>query len=230
MTSSTCRLCGKENNSEIVIAQGIFRCDNCGCIYRSEDIDYSFYLQCDYWYKGEEVLKLYQKSIFAWFEDYILPGNSIEFGAADGDFISILRDRIDSIHVVYNELIDMLRREYKAKDIDIVVCPLEEFPETRKYNNVFMINMLEHLNKPLDSLEQLKRILDNKGRIFIVTDDGDSINAHNEMLYYREHTCILGRKGIDYICDKLRINIVRYFVSPLGQIFVILEKYSEERK
>jgi len=225
MTLAPCRLCGKENSNEIVIAQGIFKCEGCGCIYRSENMNYSFYSNVGYWYKGNEVLKLYQKSIFVWFEDYILPGKSVEFGAADGDFISIVRDRIDAAYSVdYNELVDMLRPEYRSKDIGVVVCPLEEFPENKSYKNVFMINVLEHLNNPLVSLEKIYRMLEDGGRLFIATDDGDALNAHDEILYYREHTCIFGRTGIEYVCSKIKFKLVAYFSSPFGYVFTVLER------
>lgn len=227
MNLSRCKVCGQENDNsnEIITAQGIFKCHNCNCLYRRDDVDYSYYSKSDYWYKGDEHLKLYQKSILAWFDNYILSGNSIEFGAADGDFISLMREKIGSeYHIDYNELVDMIRPEYRNKDIGIWVGPIEEFSTTRKYKNIFLINVIEHLNYPVICLRKIIGLLEIGGRVFMCTDDGDAFNSHDMIFYHQEHTCVLGRIGINYICDLLHLRLLRYFSSPFGAIFVIIEK------
>ncbi len=222
---TSCRLCGTENTKEILKSLRIYRCKNCECLYRSEDIDYSFYEKTNYWYKGNEQLKLYQKAIYVWFENYIIQGNTVELGASDGDFTSLLRDKINSNYSVgYNELVNMIRPEYQIKNISVNVGPLENFPEKNKYSNIFMINVLEHINNPTLVLEKIRRMLPSGGRFFVATSDGDSINAHNEIIYYREHMCIFGKKAINYICRTFKLKLLMHYPTTLGEMAVIFEK------
>ena len=220
-----CKICGSKDCEDIIYHQGIYRCLECGSVYRQKAIDYNFYEESDYWYKGDEELKLYQKSFFVWFEDYIIDGNSIEFGAADGDFTNLIREKIGFLwDVCYSEIKDLLRKEYENKNIKKFINTFEDFPKTEKFKNIFMIDVIEHINDPIKTFTDVYDLLEDGGRFYFVTGNGDCLDAHNMIFHHQEHVCTFTRKSIIHICQILDFRIVKYFVNPQGVIHVILEK------
>jgi len=224
----TCKVCNSKNVEELVFKQDVFRCKDCFLLFRTQKVDLAKYFEVDYWYKEDELLKLYQRSIFEWFKDYIVQGNTIEFGGADGDFIALLRKVIDKkFTVVFNEIIPMLRAEYTNQNIKQAIYAFEDYTPKIKFSNIFFINTIEHLNDPITSLKKTRRMLANNGRVFILTDDGDSVNAHNEMFYHWEHTFLFSHESLWVACQKTGFKILKYFKSPQKMIYVILEKVTE---
>lgn len=223
----SCRLCLSTKHVDLMYRQGIYRCLECGCLFRGEiTFDYSWYSRVDYWYKGVEELQLYQKSMFAWFEDLILPGTSIEYGAADGDFLVLVRKAIPCNYpVYYNELTDMLRPEYADLKIQKEIGSFEEHkPGAESCANIFMIDVLEHINDPLGATRCVARGLRPGGRFFVVTNNADALNAHNEIFYHQEHLCLFGSNAFGYLAERSGLRILRYVNSPQGLSFVVFEK------
>lgn len=223
-----CPICDSTSYQDLVYRQGAFRCLSCGALYRTAEFDYTFYERVDYWYKGDEELKLAQRAYFAYFQDYIKQGPSIEFGAADGDFTCLLRAAVDSRHpVYYSELKDMLRPEYEALSLAKVIGTIDDVKPPEPMDNIVMVDVIEHLNNIVENTKKLRDMLAPSGRLFLVTTDGDGLHAHDELLYHQEHTCIMGRKAVNILCKKTGLNLLRYWTSAQGLIYLILERNND---
>jgi SAM-dependent methyltransferase len=171
---------------------------------------------------------LHQRSKFEWFSDYVLDGHTIEFGASDGDMTILIRRAIPSSYwVYYSELKDMLRPEYGFRDIDKFIAPIEEaFSVPRfsgRFSNVFLIDVIEHLNDVVGALQGIWSILEEGGRLFIATNNGDSFRAPEAMFHHWEHTCVLTRVAVESFC-RVGFVICRYFRDTADRLYVILEK------
>jgi len=222
-----CKICLLKDVEDIIYRQGVYRCKKCGCLFRPNPIDYKWYEDVDYWYKGDEELKRYQKSMFAWFDGEFLDGNTIEFGAADGDFTKLLRNRVLPFYrVVYSELVDMLRPEYLAYDIEKAIGSFETVVKSqpRDFSNVVMIDVLEHIHEPVDALKKVYDMLVPGGRFFMVTNNGDIPDIHDEMFRHQEHVVMLTERAITYLCIVTGFVLKQYFRSPQGLSFTVLEK------
>jgi SAM-dependent methyltransferase len=222
-----CRVCkSTDSQKDLIYVQGIFKCGTCGSYYRQDDVDINFYEDVDYWYKGDEELKLHQRSKFAWFEDYIEQGRSIEFGAADGDFTYLIRQVVDSAYdVCYSEIKDLLRPEYNDCGVVKMIGAIEDFGlSVPKFSNIFLLDVIEHLNDVELVFEKLSSALFEGGRLFIATNDGESFNAFNSLFFHREHTCVITRQGFEILALRSRLRIHRYFKAPEGWLFLIFER------
>jgi len=220
-----CKICGSGSCKNLIYPQGILKCTNCGCTFRSTNVNIEFYHESDYWYKGDEGLKLHQRARYAWFEDYILNGDSIEFGAADGDFTYLVRRKVDSKYrVFYSEIKDLLRMEYSDCNISKYIGSIESYRRNLFYLNVFLVDVVEHINDIRETFGLIYKMLTLGGRFFISTNDGDSFDAHIPMFYHLEHTCMLTRKAFEILTKDFGFKIIRYFKAPQNWIYVILEK------
>jgi SAM-dependent methyltransferase len=221
----TCVICTSTDTTDIMFRQGIYKCNACGCLFRTNTFDYSWYEEVDYWYKGVEELKLYQRSMIAWFSDYIQDGPSIEFGAADGDFCAELTKYVDAENITYSELVPMLRSEYTDKGFSQYIGSFDDYPEDLiKFKNIFMIDVLEHINDPVKALSKAHDLLQDDGRFFMVTNNGDALNAHDEIFRHQEHMVILTKAAVQIMAHDCGFKILRYFLNPQGLSFTIMEK------
>jgi len=223
-----CKICLSNKVEDIIFRQGVYRCQDCGCLFRTNPIPYDWYTDVDYWYDGDETLKRYQRSLFAWFDGYFKQGDTIEFGAADGDFTAILRKVINpEYRVVYSELVDMLRPQYLMLDIEKQIGSFEEIEPTQPretFENVCMIDVLEHIHNPVGALQQVYKMLAPGGRFFMVTNNGDIPDIHDEMFRHQEHVVMLTQRGINHLCLVTNFVLINYFVNPQGLSFTILQK------
>ena len=196
----------------------------CKSLNRKNNVDKRFYFDNNYWYKDHiEELKLFQKSVFVYFDNFILDGNSVEFGAADGDFIYLVKNKFNNRICIYSEIISMMRKEY-TNIIEQKICSFEEYNEVKKFSNIFMINVIEHLNNPLEAIKKINNMLVPGGLFFAVTDNGDIFNAYDRILHHQEHCFILTKKGIEQLASSVNMNVFKTFINPTGFIYFILQK------
>lgn len=215
---NTCRLCNSKNTTQVTTMGDIFYCSDCGSLNRKTvNTDYE---ANSYWYK-ETWLATYQKSLLCWFEESIQIIPSIEIGAADGDFLHLV-SQVTKQPCIYNELVDMCRPLYTQfidKWIGSIETKLEQLQGLRNHN-IFMIDVIEHLLHP----GKLLQAVPSSNYVYLITNDGDGLYVMNEMLYHSEHSCIMNKKGIDWICSNLGYELIQYIRTPQMLTAIILYK------
>jgi hypothetical protein len=218
-----CRVCASKHVSEVVQSQGVFRCQTCSSLSRIPfNIGPAFYSDTNYWWLEDEWLRLYQKSFFVWFEEDIPTDRaSLEIGAANGDFLRLVQKTTKG-PVVYNDLFYLARPEYDFPERMIGIaerCDLW-FKLQKHPVNVFMIDVIEHLERPFGVFTHLPE----GSRVFCVTADGDALHADDEMFLHLEHSCIMTQQGIQLATRKYGFTIFKYYRHPQGLSIFILEK------
>lgn len=224
-----CPVCNSEDLEDLVYHRGVYRCKSCLLLFRTSSVLPQWYEEVDYWYEGDEELKRYQESLFAWVKPYILDGNCIEIGAADGDFLACVQGHLrqnnaQTDECVYVELVNKIRPEYEFSEAFFGSFEQYRITHTRqhkKFSNIFLIDTIEHLSDIQLKFWQLRDLC--KGRLFIITDDGDSLNAHNNILYMQDHNYIFTRTSISHLAHQHNFSVYKYFRSPHGYIVTILE-------
>lgn len=213
-----CRICGSRC-IPVLETQGIYKCSFCASLNRAKIPNTQYYSDVKYWYTSDW-LKLYQKSILTWFEQDLLNVPTLEVGAADGDMLALIQEKLPEQKTIYSELVNLIRPEYKFNEVWI--GPIEKYTHRIQVlppSNVILINLVEHLESPFSLLDFLPR----GSRLFIVTDDGDSVFAFPALILHLEHSCIITKKAFDWVASRYNGRIVHYYPTPVGISITVLD-------
>lgn len=223
---TVCPICGSSKVEDLVYHQNNYRCQNCGHLFKGGLFNYDWYKQVDYWYKDSaEHLRRYQKMFYSVFEEFIREGKVLEIGAADGDFLYHIHQNFPEAEITYNELIDMCREEYNGFITEKLIGDFTKLDlQGKTYKNIFLNDVIEHFDTIKESFEKILDALELGGRIFIVTNNGDFLNAHNELIYHQEHLNIFSRKSWNLLISKYPVIENLHFNSPQGLSFIVIEK------
>lgn len=221
-----CPICGSENLEDLIYHQNNYKCKECGHLFKGGMFNYDWYKIVDYWYKDSpETLRRYQKMFYAVFEDFVLPGNTLEIGAADGDFLYHVNKHFPDNKITYSELTDICRKEYNDFISEKIIGDFTklEFNSTT-YKNIFLNDVIEHFDNIWGSMDKLMSLMETGSRLFIITNNGDFLNAHNELIYHQEHINIFTAKSWEIFTNKYPLKELLHFNSPQGLSFMVMEK------
>lgn len=231
-----CPICGSDDITDLVYHQGNYKCNNCGHLFKVGNFDYKWYTDVDYWYKDDpDTLRLYQKMFFAVFEDYFKNDEkfniyTLEIGAADGDFLYHVHNRYPFQHLFYNELQDNCRKAYNdfiEKKIILDFTKAEDTAVLHKFDNIVLNDVIEHFDDVHGAMDKLVDFLVDGGRLMFITNNGDFLNAHNELIYHYEHLNIFSAKSWKKFIEDYPVKELLHFNSPQGLSFIVLEKIKE---
>lgn len=129
----------------------------------------------------------YMKKIYENFKDYLKDGNILDFGSGKAKAIESISDRMVISYDKY-----YLKNEYK----------------NNKYDNIVLIEVIEHISDFYSTLCVLIKLLNTGGRIIINT------NLHNNQFdkwwYFRDitHVVFFSETTFKYIASKLKLKII----------------------
>lgn len=104
------------------------------------------------------------------------PASALEIGCGDGFSTEKLLPLFPALEVVEPSLknIEMLRR--RLPGIPVHARLLEDFKADRRFDFVFFLNVVEHVEDPVASLGQLVPLLRDEGLVFISAPNCMSLN------------------------------------------------------
>jgi SAM-dependent methyltransferase len=208
-----CAVCGGENFKTALKCEGFsyVHCCNCGLVQMNPQPEkngvldrYSKYYGNDYLTyetaNEEPFLELQQLALNdAHFFDYekLLfakcgePPSALDAGCATGAFLAFLRGR--GWRVTGIEISPGAEYGRKIRKLDIRNLPLEDNHfYAGCFDAVFASHLIEHLNDPLFFLCEVRRVLNDKGFLFITTPNINSFQA-----------CLFGSRWRSAIFDHL---------------------------
>lgn len=110
------------------------------------------------------------------FEPFFKPGSLLELGCARGDFTLRLAEHFDDISCV--EASDEAMAEAQSRvgsRADFVKARFEEASLPRRYDNIVLTHVLEHLDDPVSVLRRVNDDwLDEGGRLFLVCPNANA--------------------------------------------------------
>jgi len=208
-----CYLCG-ESNIEVIrtklrynIRRNVLKCKDCGLVFlEKEERNLRDYYEKDYrkLYSpviGKEVSPSerfdihlpFQQSRIEDIRPYLKPNmKALDIGCSSGYFLYALKDFVqECIGIELNKSdVEFVRRKCGVKIYD---CPLEETDIPLEYFDiVFMFDVLEHIENPIQFLKTVRKYIKPKGYIYIEVDNINdsliSIYGIKEYadFYYRE--------------------------------------------
>lgn len=110
-------------------------------------------------------------------KDHFREGKTLELGCHRGDFTSLLVDRFDDVTVVEasRDMADEVATRF-GSTIKVIHGMIETVDLKPEYDNIFLINVLEHLDDPVVALKKIKTFLSREGRLFIAVPNGKALS------------------------------------------------------
>ncbi|MBN3571002.1 class I SAM-dependent methyltransferase [Burkholderia cenocepacia] len=102
------------------------------------------------------------------FAPFFANGNALELGCFEGNFTRLAAGRFADLEVVEASADCVAAASQKTGDaVTYHHSTFETFEPTRRYDNIFLIHTLEHLDHPVDVLRRVRGWLSEKGRLFV---------------------------------------------------------------
>jgi 2-polyprenyl-3-methyl-5-hydroxy-6-metoxy-1,4-benzoquinol methylase len=111
-------------------------------------------------------------------QPYFRPGAALELGTGGGHCTAKLAKHFTTMDSVEGsaDLADRLRTRGLPANVDLHVSYFESFEPPRKYDDIFMIQILEHVENPVAVLAKYRNALNDGGRVFITVPNAQSIH------------------------------------------------------
>jgi 2-polyprenyl-3-methyl-5-hydroxy-6-metoxy-1,4-benzoquinol methylase len=112
------------------------------------------------------------------FQSYFRSGNALELGTGGGHCSAQLAPYFTSVDSVEGspQLADRLRQRGLPANLTVHVDYFETFVPPRRYDNIFLIQVLEHLEDPVMVLSKYRNALTPEGRIFVTVPNAQSLH------------------------------------------------------
>ena len=108
-------------------------------------------------------------------------GRLLEIGSHPFEITKMLKDKGYDIHGI-----DLI---YSRKDLNVVKCDIEiqELPyKDNEFDIVLLMQVIEHLSKPIFALKEIKRVLKPKGIFVLTTPNFFSLNNIKSLFFKRK--------------------------------------------
>lgn len=166
---------------------------------------------------------------------YIVGNRILDVGCSQGEILQYIPKEVDYIGVEGNptcyDYAKTLNPNHKFLNlyIDGHSSSGLQIPER---DTVLMLAILEHLNKPLETLQNIKCYLRIGGRIIITTPASCArhiLKIGSKLgIFFREideHKSYLSKKDLRHICTTAGMNVIHYSKFEFGtNQLVVLEK------
>jgi len=125
-----------------------------------------------YAYQFDAVLRGY---IMRTLGPFLLPGKALEMGCYTGDFTELIADRYADVTVIEasDELVAAASARLGSR-ARFVCGTFETVSVPERYDNVFLVHTLEHLDDPVTVLRRAGRWLSDRGRLFVVVPNANA--------------------------------------------------------
>lgn len=225
-----CYLCG-ESNIEVIrtklrhdIRRNVLKCKDCGLVFlEKKERNLRDYYEKDYrrLYSpviGKEVSPSerfdihlpFQQSRIEDIRPYLKPNmKALDIGCSLGYFLYALKDFVqECIGIELNKNdVEFARRKCGVKIYD---CPLEETDIPLEYFDiVFMLDVLEHIEDPIQFLRTVRRYIKPEGYIYIEVDNIDDslisiygIKGYSDFYYREPHLFYFSPETLKMVVER----------------------------
>jgi len=203
----------------------LVECLNCSLVFRNpmpsaEQIK-EFYQEgyYDYWKNAQEFDNIY-KIKYLTAQNYLNQireqrpnGKLLDIGCAYGYMLEAAKDvGFEPFGIeLASEAVEHLRRQgHNVYDKALEELDLQE----EQFDVITMIDLIEHIPKPLDFCHLIRRFLKKNGIVFIVTPNVSSFPASLLGKYWphyqREHLCYYNKKAFSYLFNNAGLDLVAF--------------------
>ncbi|UVJ45423.1 class I SAM-dependent methyltransferase [Pseudomonas sp. LS1212] len=125
-----------------------------------------------YFYDFDGRLRRYMIDTFS---PWLVNGPALEMGCFEGEFTQLFADRFDDLTVIEaaSDLIEHTRARVPGS-VKFVCSTFETAELDQRYDNIFLVHTLEHLDDRQAVLQRLSRWLTPGGRLFIAVPNANA--------------------------------------------------------
>ena len=108
---------------------------------------------------------------------FVRDGSVLELGCYRGDMTEQILEYFPTITVVEaaSELAEIVRQRFPGR-VDVVTGTFEDAQLDRRYDNVFLVHTLEHLDDPIAVLARIRQWLSPSGRLFVAVPNATALS------------------------------------------------------
>lgn len=155
----------------------------------------------------------------------------LDVGCGDGFHLKLLREYGNKTWIL--EGIDLDKRAIEVAShsgIKVHLGSVEEIDLPKEsYDLIFMIQTIEHVEKPVKVLSAIYSLLKKGGKLVIVTDNTDSIDfkfykqRYWGGYHFPRHWNLFNRKSLTLLAKKTKFEVerIRTIVSPVNWVYTI---------
>jgi 2-polyprenyl-3-methyl-5-hydroxy-6-metoxy-1,4-benzoquinol methylase len=249
-----CPLCGGERHGRLFVKRGypIVRCEDCALVFANPQVDEELVL-AEYLAPGERANDLWvdvltsprqlelDRAKFAEILDELEPyrsaGRLLDVGTSIGLFLDLARQRgWSGIGTEFGARALAYARDELG--LEVYDRPLAELGlEPAGFDVVTLNSVLEHVNRPLELLVEVRELLRPGGALFLIVPNVDSLacrvlhelaatfDGRNHLIYFSPATLreALRRSGFDVVETHTRISSL----DPVLEWLAYVEPYSD---
>ena len=170
---------------------------------------------------------------FKIFERYLRPGSILEMGPAEGVMTECLYGKFKEVSAVEGSALFCESLREKFPGLRVIHALFEEFRPEKRYDNIILGHVLEHVKEPVRILSQAREWLSPGGRIMAAVPNAHSLHRQaavimgllkeehelNDNDLYHGHRRLYDPESLraDFIAADLRIDhFGGYWIKPLS--------------
>jgi 2-polyprenyl-3-methyl-5-hydroxy-6-metoxy-1,4-benzoquinol methylase len=102
---------------------------------------------------------------------------TLEVGSYDGSMTKLILKYVTKISVIEPSA-ELAQRvaNIDPENISVSVSTVEDFRTKEKFDNIFLVHTLEHVENPKVVLQKLKSLLSREGKLFIMVPNGNALS------------------------------------------------------
>ena len=159
-------------------------------------------IQSNFFTSVSEITNLYYKRKF---DKYINSKFSIlDFGCGSGELLDLIKCRF-KIGVEKNNL---SLKKVRGKKINCV-SKLDDLNNKIKFDTIFALSVLDHLENPIEVIKELKKKLKKNGKLIIIIRQ-DSFNQNEFNSSYNKHLYSWSPLSFSKILKNANLKIIKY--------------------
>ena len=243
-----CNLCKSKDSKPIVTLNKfkmplcVVKCRRCGLMYQNPQLDFenmkSFYSQDYYTGEGDvsyttDFNKYKAVSIerLRIIEKMRSPGKLLDIGCHSGIFLEAAKERgWDSWGI---DVSPFIVEKAKQRGLNVTLGELQDIKfESLSFDVVTMYEVIEHLFSPLETLQEIHRILKGNGLLIVQTANMDSLRVKiiepKNFYFLPVHVYYFTRKTIVKMLQKAGFKIIIIFQGSEFDMSTELKLFKDE--
>ena len=205
-------------DSNYGITGELLQCKNCGFIQCSEQNDVMKYYEelKDEEYDEECTGRtLHFKKILSIVSKYVSKGTLLDIGAGSGILVQeALKMGYKAEGIEPSKYLEA-KASARGLHIHLGVFPHPECPSSLRYDIITMIDVIEHVQEPLNILINIRKVISRDGIVVILTPDVSSVMAYLfgwKWWHFRyAHIGYFNKKTLNLAMDKAGFQLIRVY-------------------
>ena len=109
------------------------------------------------------------------FEPFLRAGAALEIGCYKGDFTRLLLPLFEDLSVIEaSSELAKFTQNIMPEHVHFFVCTIENFNDNKKFDTIFLMHTLEHLDDPVGVLGKIKNMLTPNGRLILAVPNANA--------------------------------------------------------